>query len=150
MKRPVVCREIIDINAAHVCLNRRKHICNVHTELLAFFPIDRKIIIRRMGRIKTVRMSDRRGFIRLIDKSIDHSLKCMNIIVGISLLDLKTEADHRTDARNRRWLDDLNIGIHQSGVGNPLLHDMDNARHLFIPGRTVVPWFELTINCSAI
>ena len=100
MKCTVICREIVDIDTPHIRLDCRENIRNIHSQLFTFFPIDRKIVIGRVGRIKTVCMGDRRILICLIDKSIDNFFKCMDIIVGIALFYLEAETDHRPYARN--------------------------------------------------
>ena len=100
MEGTVVCGEIIYIDASHVRLDGCKDIRNIDSQLFTFFPVNRKIVIGSVRRIKTVCMSNRRIFIGLIDKPVDYFFECVNIVIGVALFYLETETAHRPYTRN--------------------------------------------------
>ena len=100
MKSPVVYRKIIDVQASHESLNGVKYIIHIYAQFFTFLPVHRQVGSRRVRTVKTECPADGGILVCLRHKSLHYIFKCMQIIICITLFNLKAETNGLSDARN--------------------------------------------------
>ena len=150
MERSVVGGKVIDIEAAHKCLYRGKHIAYIHAQLFALLPVYGQVVVGRTGSEEAECLSDGRPFVGLGHKLLHYFFKRVYIIGSISLFYLQVKAHGSAQAGYGRWLYHFYIRIFNTRVVDAFLHHIYDARHLLAFFTTLIPWFQLAIDGAAV